>query len=303
MLIANIKKLAEIGNTVIVVEHDEDIMEASDYIVDIGPLAGRHGGEIMFAGTYAEICKDLKSETGAYLSGRKRVLVEKKNRIPTGHIEIIGARENNLKNIDVSIPLGLMTVVTGVSGSGKSSLIMDILANSLIRHNGNMSDEPGKHQEIKGMDQVDKSIIIDQSPIGKTPHSNIATYTGLFTFVREVFAGSLEAQKRGYGPGRFSFNTKGGRCEICEGSGVKKIEMHFLPDVFVECESCHGTRYNPETLEVRFKGKNIAEVLAMTCEDALEFFAAFPRINRILGVLVDVGLGYITLGQSAPTLS
>ena len=196
MLIANIKKLAAIGNTVIVVEHDEDIMEASDYIIDIGPNAGKHGGEIMFAGTYAEICKDPHSQTGAYLSGRKQVLVEKKNRTPSGYIEVLGARENNLQNIDVKIPLGLMTVVTGVSGSGKSSLVMDILANSLIRHFGNMSDEPGKHREIKGMDQVDKAIIIDQSPIGKTPHSNIATYTGLFTFVREVFSGSLEAQKR-----------------------------------------------------------------------------------------------------------
>lgn len=229
--------------------------------------------------------------------------VEKKKRQPIGYVEIIGAEENNLRNVDVKIPLGVMASVTGVSGSGKSSLVMDIFANSLLRHFGLMSDEPGRCRSIKGMDQLDKAIIIDQSPIGKTPHSNIATYTGVFTFIREVFASSLEAQKRGYGPGRFSFNTRGGRCDTCEGSGVKKIEMHFLPDVFVECETCKGSRYNAETLEVRFKGKNIAEVLAMTVEEALEFFSAFPRISRVLQVLFDVGLGYITLGQSAPTLS
>lgn len=303
MLIANIKRLVEIGNTVLVVEHDEDIMAASDYIIDIGPRAGVHGGEIVFQGTYAEICAATDSQTGSYLSGKKQVFVERQKRQAEGWIEITGAKENNLKNIDVSIPLGMMSVVTGVSGSGKSSLIMDILANSVIRFFGNNSDEPGKHKKITGLDQIDKSIIIDQSPIGKTPHSNIATYTGLFTFVREVFASTLEAQKRGFGPGRFSFNTRGGRCEVCEGSGVKKIEMHFLPDVFVECESCHGSRYNPETLEVRFKGRTIADVLSMTCEDALDFFGAFPRISRVLQVLVDVGLGYIRLGQSAPTLS
>ncbi len=303
LLIANLKKLAEIGNTVIVVEHDEDVMKASDYIIDIGPGAGKHGGQIVFAGTYEEILES-DCETGAYLSGRKRVLLPKRDRTPSGYLEILGATENNLKSVDASIPLGMFTAVTGVSGSGKSSLVMDILANRVLRSFGqNAISDIGTCREIKGMDNLDKAVIIDQSPIGKTPHSNVATYTGLFTHVREVFASSLEAKKRGYGPGRFSFNTKGGRCDICEGSGVKKVEMHFLPDVYVECESCRGSRYNPETLEVKFKGKNIAEVLHMTCEEALTFFAAFPRISRVLQVLVDVGLGYISLGQPAPTLS
>lgn len=303
LLIANLKKLAEIGNTVIVVEHDEDVMKASDYIVDIGPGAGKHGGEIVFAGTYDEILTS-DCQTGEFLSGRKRVLLPKRDRKPAGYLEILGAAENNLKNIDVSIPLGVFTAITGVSGSGKSSLIMDILANRVLRSFGqNPISEGGKCREVRGMDNLDKAVIIDQSPIGKTPHSNVATYTGLFTHVREVFASSVEAKKRGYGPGRFSFNTKGGRCEICEGSGVKKVEMHFLPDVYVECESCRGSRYNPETLEVRFKGKNVADVLAMTCEEGLAFFSAFPRIARVLQVLVDVGLGYISLGQPAPTLS
>jgi excinuclease ABC subunit A len=303
LLIANLKKLAEIGNTVIVVEHDEDVMKASDYIIDIGPGAGKHGGEIVFSGTFDEILKS-GCETGAYLSGRKRVLLPKRDRKASGYLEILGAAENNLKNIDVSVPLGVFTAITGVSGSGKSSLVMDILANRILRSFGqNPISEGGRCREIRGMDNLDKAVIIDQSPIGKTPHSNVATYTGLFTHVREVFASSVEAKKRGYGPGRFSFNTKGGRCEICEGSGVKKVEMHFLPDVYVECESCRGSRYNPETLEVRFKGKSVADVLAMTCEESLTFFGAFPRIARVLQVLVDVGLGYISLGQPAPTLS
>jgi excinuclease ABC subunit A len=303
MLIKNLKRLASIGNSVIVVEHDEDIMRESDYIIDIGPRAWVHGGEVIFTGTYSDILKAKKSETGEYLSGKKHV--ERRHYIdkPSTYIAIMGAEENNLKNINVRIPLGCLTVVTGVSGSGKSSLIIDILSVALQNHFNGSTHPVGKHRSIEGLENVDKAIIIDQSPIGKTPHSNIATYTGVFTYIREVFAAGHEAQKRGYWPWRFSFNTKGWRCEICEGSGVKKIEMHFLPDVYVECESCGGTRYNPETLDVKFKGKNIAEILAMTIDDACEFFTAFPRIKRVLDVLQEVGLGYITLGQSAPTLS
>lgn len=303
MLITNLKRLAQIGNTVIVVEHDEDIMRESDYIVDIGPWAWVHGGEVLFSGTYSELLKS-KTETAEYLSGKKSV--QRKNPItksPKKFIEIYGARENNLKNINVRIPLECLTVVTGVSGSGKSSLIMDILANRLMNHFHNSGLLVGRHDRVEGVEHVDKVIIIDQSPIGKTPHSNIATYTGVFTYIREVFAASIDAQKRGFWPWRFSFNTKGGRCEVCEGSGTKKIEMHFLPDVYVQCEACGGTRYNPETLQVQFKGKSISDVLGMTIEEASEFFSAFPRIKRILDVLLDVGLGYITLGQSAPTLS
>ncbi len=303
MLTANLKRLASIGNTVIVVEHDEDIMRESDYIVDIWPGAGVHGWQVLFSGTYKELLKS-DTETAKYLWNIKKV--QRKNPVtkaPKQFIEIYGARENNLKNINVRIPLECMTVVTGVSGSGKSSLIMDILANKLLNYFNGSSISVWQHDRVEGMANVDKTIIIDQSPIGKTPHSNIATYTGVFTFIREVFAASLDAQKRGFWPGRFSFNTKGGRCEVCEGSGTKKIEMHFLPDVYVECESCSGTRYNPETLQIQFKWKNIAEVLDMTVEDAHEFFANFPRIRRVLDVLVDVWLGYIRLGQSAPTLS
>ncbi|MCK9272823.1 excinuclease ABC subunit UvrA [Candidatus Gracilibacteria bacterium] len=303
MLIKNLKKLASLGNTVIVVEHDEDIMRESDYIIDIGPRAGIHGGEIVFEGKFDEILKDKNSDTGAYLSNKKIVKLEKKPRKIQGFIEIIGAKENNLKNIDVKIPLGLLTVVTGVSGSGKSSLALDILSNYLLNSFLRSSRSVGKVKEIKGIELLDKVIIIDQSPIGKTPHSNVATYTGVFTHIRDVFALTQDAQKRGFGIGRFSFNTKGGRCEVCEGSGVKKIEMHFLPDVYVECEKCLGTRYNTETLEVRYKGKNIAEVLAMDIEESLDFFSAHPKIAKILNVLNDVGLGYIKLGQSAPTLS
>ncbi|MBC7498257.1 excinuclease ABC subunit UvrA [Candidatus Gracilibacteria bacterium] len=303
MLIANLKRLANIGNTVVVVEHDEDIMRESDHIIDIGPGAGVHGGEVLFSGKYEDLLKS-DTQTADYLSLRKNVT--RRNPViksPKKFIEIYGAVENNLKNINVRIPLECMTVVTGVSGSGKSSLIIDILSNYLMNHFYPSSRQIGRHDRVEGVANIDKTIIIDQSPIGKTPHSNIATYTGLFTHVREVFAASLDAQKRGFGPGRFSFNTKGGRCEICEGSGTKKIEMHFLPDVYVECESCGGSRYNNETLQVQFKGKNISEVLDMTIEDASSFFVSFPRIKRVLDVLIDVGLGYITLGQSAPTLS
>ncbi|MDD2694139.1 MAG: excinuclease ABC subunit UvrA [Candidatus Gracilibacteria bacterium] len=304
MLIKNLKRLARIGNSVIVVEHDEDIMQESDYIIDIGPHAGVHGGEVIFSGTYSEILSDKNSETGQYLAGKKHILRQHfVNKKPSEFISILGAEENNLKNINVRIPLQCLTVVTGVSGSGKSSLIVDILSNKIMEHFHGSAVTIGKHRSIEGLENIDKAIIIDQSPIGKTPHSNIATYTGVFTYIREVFAASHDAQKRGYGPGRFSFNTKGGRCDVCEGSGVKKIEMHFLPDVYVECETCSGTRYNAETLDVKFKGKNIAEVLDMTIDEAVGFFVAFPRIARVLDVLQDVGLGYIKLGQSAPTLS
>jgi excinuclease ABC subunit A len=301
MLIANLKRLAKIGNTVVVVEHDEDIMRESDHVIDIGPGAWVHGGEVLFSGTYAELLKS-KTLTADYLSCRKNV--ERKKPVttkPKQFLEIYGAEENNLKNINVRIPLECMTVVTGVSG--KSSLIMDILSQSLLNYFNKSTLPVGRHDRVEGMANIDKVIIIDQSPIGKTPHSNIATYTGVFTYIREVFAAGLDAQKRWFGPGRFSFNTRGGRCEICEWSGTKKIEMHFLPDVYVQCEACEGTRYNNETLQVQFKGKNIAQVLAMTIEEASEFFVSFPRIKRVLDVLLDVGLGYITLGQSAPTLS
>ena len=304
MLIKNLKRLAQIGNSVIVVEHDEDIMHESDYIIDIGPRAWIHWWEIIFSWTYAELIKDPLSETGQYLSGKKKV--ERRQFVtskPTEFISILWAEENNLKNINVRIPLCCLTTVTGVSGSGKSSLIIDILSNKILEHFHGSAVNVWKHRAIEGLEYIDKAIIIDQSPIGKTPHSNIATYTGVFTYIREVFASSHDAQKRGYGPGRFSFNTKWGRCELCEWSGIKKIEMHFLPDVHVECESCAGSRYNTETLDVKFKWKNIADILAMTIEEALWFFVAFPRIARVLDVLQDVGLGYITLGQSAPTLS
>lgn len=303
MLIANLKRLANIGNTVVVVEHDEDIMRESDHIIDIGPGAWVHGWEVLFSGSYTELLKS-KTLTADYLSCRKNV--ERKKPVitkPKNFIEIYGATENNLKNINVRIPLECMTVVTGVSGSGKSSLVMDILSQVMLNYFNKSALPVGRHERVEGMSNIDKVIIIDQSPIGKTPHSNIATYTWVFTYIREVFAAGLDAQKRWFGPGRFSFNTRGGRCEICEGSGNKKIEMHFLPDVYVQCESCAGTRYNPETLQVQFKWKNIAQVLSMTIEEASEFFIAFPRIRRVLDILIDVGLGYITLGQSAPTLS
>ena len=278
-------------------------MRESDYIIDIWPHAGRHGGEVIFTGTFSEILTDERSETGAYLSRRKRVFLPENTRKPSAYIAIYGAAENNLKNINVRIPIWLLTVVTWVSGSGKSSLIMDILANASMNIIYKSNNTVGKYERIEGLSNFDKSIIIDQSPIGKTPHSNIATYTGLFTYIREVFASSLDAQKRWYGPWRFSFNTRWWRCEVCEGSGARKVVMHFLPDVYVECETCHGTRYNNETLSILFKGKNIADILAMTVEEAWDFFRAFPRIARILDVLIRVGLWYITLWQSATTLS
>jgi excinuclease ABC subunit A len=304
MLIANLKRLAQIGNTVVVVEHDEDIMRESDYIVDIGPWAGVHGGEVLFSWTYTDLIKHGNTQTSDYLAWRKHV--ERRHpvsKMSNEFIEIYGAKENNLKDINVRIPLGCLTVVTWVSWSGKSSLVMDILANRLMNFFHDSGLSVGRHDRVEWMSNVDKVIIIDQSPIGKTPHSNIATYTWVFTFIREVFAASLDAQKRWFWPGRFSFNTRGWRCEMCEWSGTKKIEMHFLPDVYVECEACSGTRYNPETLQVQFKWKSIAEVLGMTIEEAYIFFEKFPRIHRILSVLQDVWLGYITLGQSAPTLS
>ncbi len=304
MLIANLKKLAEIGNTVIVVEHDEDIMRESDYIIDIGPGAWVHGGEIIFSGTYNELVDNCSTSTWLYLSWKKSIVRQNFAKPSTKEfLSIYGAKENNLKNINVRFPLKCMTVVTGVSGSGKSSLVMDILSNALLNHFNKGSLPVWKFDKIEWMEYIDKAIIVDQSPIGRTPHSNVATYTGVFTYIREVFAASVDAKTRWFNAGRFSFNTKGGRCEVCEGSGTKKIEMHFLPDVYVECESCHGTRYNQDTLWITFKGKNIAEVLDMTIEEASEFFISFPRIKRVLDVLIEVGLGYITLGQSAPTLS
>ncbi|EKD66672.1 MAG: hypothetical protein ACD_49C00023G0015 [uncultured bacterium (gcode 4)] len=303
MLIQNLKRLASLGNTVIVVEHDEDIMRESDHIIDIWPAAWIHGWEVVFEGTFKDILKDKKSDTGAYLSNKKIVKLDKKQREIKWFLEIIGARENNLKNIDVKIPLWLFTVVTWASGSGKSSLILDILSNYLQNSFLRSTRPVWKVKEVKWARLLDKVIIIDQSPIWRTPHSNVATYTGVFTFIREVFASTQEAQKRWFWPGVFSFNTRWWRCEICEWSGVKKIEMHFLPDVYVECEKCHGSRYNLETLEIHYKWKNISEVLNMDIEEALDFFTAHPKIKRILNVLNDVWLGYIKLGQSAPTLS
>ncbi len=303
-LIGTLKHLKELGNTVLVVEHDEDTIRTADYLLDVGPGAGIHGGYIVAAGTPAEVMKVKDSITAQYLSGRKSIAVPKKRRPSTGKSLIIkNARENNLKNVDVEIPLGQLVVVSGVSGSGKSSLINDILAKELLARLHRASTVPGRHDTIEGIKQLDKAIIIDQSPIGRTPRSNPATYTGLFTPIRELFANMPEAKLRGYSAGRFSFNVKGGRCENCSGDGIIKIEMHFLPDVYVPCEVCHGQRYNREALEIHYKGKTIADVLAMTCEQGLEFFANIPTIARKLQTLVDVGLGYISLGQSATTLS
>lgn len=303
MLIKNLKKLSEIWNTVIVVEHDEDVMRESDYIIDVGPWAGIHGWEIIFKWTFEEILKDKFSDTWAYLSNRKIVKSEKKERKPTWFLEIIWASENNLKNIDVKIPLWVFDIVTWVSWSWKSSLILDILSNYLLNSFNRSKHQVWKFKQIKWVESLDKVIIMDQSPIWKTPHSNVATYTWVFTYIREVFAQTQEALRRWFWPGRFSFNTKWWRCEICEWSWVKKIEMHFLPDVYVECENCHWTRYNSETLEIRYKWKTISEILEMDVEEACDFFAAHPRIARILDVLNSVWLWYIKIWQSAPTLS
>ena len=303
-LIDTLKGMRDIGNTLIVVEHDEETMLNADYIVDIGPGPGEHGGEVVFAGTPEEIMTDEKSITGKYLSGREYIAVPAKRR-ETGEnwLQIRGARANNLKNVNVDIPLGVFTCVTGVSGSGKSSLVNEVLKKTLLRDLNRARTRPGEHDEILGIDKLDKIIDIDQSPIGRTPRSNPATYTGLFDLIRDVFAQTPDAKMRGYTNGRFSFNVKGGRCEACRGDGILKIEMHFLPDIYVPCEVCGGKRYNRETLEVKYKGKTIADVLDMTVEEALKFFAPLPKLARKLQTLYDVGLGYIRLGQSSTTLS
>ena len=303
-LLATLRNLRDLGNTLIVAEHDEDTMRAADYLIDIGPGAGAGGGRVVAAGTPEEVMANPDSLTGQYLSGKRSIPVPSARRKGNGHSLIVyGAAEHNLKNIDVSIPLGTFTCVTGVSGSGKSSLVNEILYKKLGVELNRMKAHPGKHKKITGMEYLDKVVGIDQSPIGRTPRSNPATYTNLFNEIRNLFASTQEAKARGYGPGRFSFNTKGGRCEACCGDGLLKIEMHFLSDVYVPCEVCHGKRYNRETLEVRYKGKNISEVLDMTVEEALPFFAALPKIAEKLQTLMDVGLGYVKLGQSSTTLS
>ncbi|PXV90178.1 excinuclease ABC subunit A [Lachnotalea glycerini] len=302
-LLKTLIHLKELGNTLLVVEHDEDTMLAADHIVDIGPGAGEHGGELVAQGTAKEIMENMKSITGAYLSGRIKIPVPKERRVPTGCLKIIGAQENNLKNINVEIPLGIMTCVTGVSGSGKSSLVNEILYKELARKLNRARTIAGKHKKIEGIEQLDKVIDIDQSPIGRTPRSNPATYTGVFDQIRDLFATTQDAKARGYQKGRFSFNVKGGRCEACGGDGIIKIEMHFLPDVYVPCEVCQGKRYNRETLEVKYKGKNIYDILNMTVEEALQFFENVPSIRRKIETLNDVGLSYIRLGQPSTTLS
>ncbi|MBR2724607.1 MAG: excinuclease ABC subunit UvrA, partial [Ruminococcus sp.] len=303
-LLGTLKRLRDLGNTVIVVEHDTDTMLAADHIVDIGPGAGVHGGQVVAQGTVQEIMANPDSVTGKYLKGELSVEVPKKRRKGNGKfLEIKGASQNNLKNIDVKIPLGEFVCVTGVSGSGKSSLVNEILYKKLARELNGAKMQPGKHKNIKGIEHLDKIISIDQSPIGRTPRSNPATYTGMFTDIRELFAKTQEAKLKGFNSGRFSFNVKGGRCEACEGGGIVKIEMHFLPDVYVPCEVCKGRRYNRETLEVKYKGKSIYDVLEMTVEEGLEFFSNIPKIHRRLQTLFDVGLGYIKIGQPATTLS
>ena len=303
-LIGSLKKMRDLGNTLVVVEHDEDTMWAADYLIDVGPGAGEQGGQIVAAGTPEEVANDENSLTGKYLSGKKSIPVPKERRKGNGKaIKITGASENNLKNISVEFPLGEFVAVTGVSGSGKSTLVNSILKKSLAQKLNKNSAKPGKFKTISGYESIEKIIDIDQSPIGRTPRSNPATYTSVFDDIRGLFAQTNEAKMRGYKKGRFSFNVKGGRCEACRGDGIIKIEMHFLPDVYVPCEVCHGKRYNSETLEVHYKGKSIADVLEMTVEDAVEFFKHIPKIHRKLQTIVDVGLGYVTMGQPATTLS
>ena len=302
-LLGSLMKLRDLGNSLIVVEHDEDTMRAADCIVDIGPGAGEHGGQLVAMGTAEDLMKNENSVTGAYLSGKLKIPVPTERHKPTGFLTIRGAAENNLKNIDVKIPLGIMTCITGVSGSGKSSLINEILYKHLARDLNRARVIPGKHKDILGVDQLDKVINIDQSPIGRTPRSNPATYTGVFDQIRDLFAATADAKARGYKKGRFSFNVKGGRCEACSGDGIIKIEMHFLPDVYVPCEVCKGKRYNRETLEVKYKDKSIYDVLNMTVEEALTFFENVPSIKRKIQTLYDVGLSYIRLGQPSTELS
>lgn len=302
-LLATLKHLRDLGNTLIVVEHDEDTMRAADYVVDIGPGAGEHGGQVIATGTAEDIMKNPNSITGKYLSGEIKIPVPKTRRKPKGFLKVVGAKENNLKNIDVKVPIGVLTCVTGVSGSGKSSLVNEILYKSLARKLNRARTIPGKCKKIEGMEQLDKVINIDQSPIGRTPRSNPATYTGMFDMIRDLFAATTDAKERGYKKGRFSFNVKGGRCEACSGDGILKVEMHFLPDVYVPCEVCGGKRYNRETLEVHYKGKTIYDVLEMTVEEALDFFKNVPRILNKVQTLYDVGLGYLKLGQPSTTLS
>ena len=303
-LLDTLRHLRDLGNTVLVVEHDEDTMRAADYIVDVGPGAGIHGGEIVAAGSVDDLIAEPRSITGQYLSGKKKIPVPAERRTGNGNfLRVYGAAENNLKNIDVEIPLGTFTCVTGVSGSGKSSLVNEIIHKKLASALNHARMRPGKFRAIEGLEHLDKVVAIDQSPIGRMPSSNPATYTNLFNDIRDLFASTSDARARGYGPGRFSFNTKGGRCEACAGNGLVKIEMHFLADVYVPCEVCHGKRYNRETLEVLYKGKSIADVLDMTAEEALSFFDNLPKIRNRIQTLVDVGLGYIKLGQSSTTLS
>ena len=302
-LLKTLLHLKDLGNSVLVVEHDEDTMRAADCIIDIGPGAGEHGGNVVAVGTANQIMKCKDSITGAYLSGRIKIPVPEERRKPTGYLTVRGAKENNLKNIDVTFPLGVMTCVTGVSGSGKSSLVNEILYKSLAKKLNRARTIPGKHKCIEGVEQLDKIIAIDQSPIGRTPRSNPATYTGVFDLIRDLFASTSDAKAKGYSKGRFSFNVKGGRCEACSGDGIIKIEMHFLPDVYVPCEVCGGKRYNRETLDVKYKGKSIYDVLNMTVEEALKFFENVPSISRKIATLYDVGLSYIRLGQPSTELS
>ena len=302
-LLKTLKHLRDLGNTLVVVEHDEDTMRAADYLVDIGPRAGSHGGEVVAVGTAEDVMNNPNSITGKYLKGEIKIPVPEKRREPKGWIKVVGAKENNLKDIDVEFPLGVLTCVTGVSGSGKSSLVNEILHKSLAKKLNRARTIPGKHKKIEGVEQLDKIIDIDQSPIGRTPRSNPATYTGMFDMIRDLFAATVDAKERGYKKGRFSFNVKGGRCEACSGDGILKVEMHFLPDVYVPCEVCDGKRYNRETLEVKYKGKNIYDVLEMTVEEAMDFFKNVPRIYNKVKTLYDVGLGYVKLGQPSTTLS